>query len=339
MEFIWKERLKLIKSFTFLRLINALKLYSSYLVSYALRRPVHWGYPLSIAFEPTTSCNLRCPECPSGLRSFSRPTGNADLSKFKSLIDQVKRHVSYLTLYFQGEPYLNPSFFEMVAYAKKAKMFTTTSTNAHYLCEENCINTIQSGLDRLIISLDGISEESYSKYRVGGDLIKVENGIKTLVLAKKKLNSDTPFIIVQTIAFSHNEHELDEIKSLKKEWGVDQVLIKTAQVSQPEENDLLPKDPKLSRYKYANGSYSLDLKLPNRCWRMWSSPVITQDGELIPCCFDKDADHAMGNVSSSGSFKKVWQNTRLASFRKQLFSDRKSIDICKNCSEGVKVWN
>ena len=338
MEFIWKERLQIIKSLTIARIVNAFKLYFSYYFSIFLKRPIVWGLPLSIAFEPTTSCNLRCPECPSGLRSFTRPTGNADLSDFKTLIDKVNKHVFYLSLYFQGEPYLNAAFFDMILYAKKAKIYTATSTNAHYLNEENCFRTIQSGLDRLIISLDGISQESYSKYRIGGDLKKVEEGIRNMVKAKEKLNSLTPFIVIQSIAFSHNEHELEEIKGLKDTWGVDYVLIKTAQVSQPEESVLLPKNPKLSRYKYINGAYSLESNLPNKCWRMWSSPVVTQEGQLIPCCFDKDAEHRMGNIVQE-DFNEIWKNDKYLNFRKQMFLDRKLIDICKNCSEGVKVWN
>lgn len=339
MELMRKTNWKTLRYFTNRRVLNALKLVLSYSLSGILKRPILWGLPLSIAYEPTTSCNLRCPECPSGLRSFTRPTGNADLTAFQKLIDQVKGHVIYLTLYFQGEPYLNPDFIKMIEYAHDSKIYTSTSTNAHYLTKENCRSTIESGLDKLIISLDGISEDSYSKYRVGGNLEKVKEGVKNLVEMKKELGSRNPSIVIQTIAFSHNEHELSEIKKLKKEWEVDEVLIKTAQVYSVEDSKLLPKDPTLSRYEMVNGEYVLPQKLPNKCWRMWSSPVITQNGEMIPCCFDKDGDHKMGNPVGEGDFKKVWSDDSFNAFRKQVYSNRKAIDICKNCSEGVKVWN
>ena len=88
-----------------------------------------------------------------------------------------------------------------------------------------------------------------------------------------------------------------------------------------------------------DGKYELPSNLPNQCWRMWSSPVVTQDGELIPCCFDKDAEHGMGNPVKEGDFKTVWKGETFQSFRKQIYRNRKAIDICKNCSEGVKVWN
>jgi radical SAM protein with 4Fe4S-binding SPASM domain len=335
----WKINLKLLGLLSFSRLINAAKLSLSYSLSSFLKRPILGGLPISIAYEPTTSCNLRCPECPSGLRSFSRATGDANLIDFEKLIDQVRKHVMYITLYFQGEPYLNSSFFDMISYAKKARMFTVTSTNAHYLSEENCKKTILSGLDKLIISLDGISQESYGKYRVGGKLEKVIEGITTLSAMKKKMRSSHPFIIIQTIAFSHNEHELEEIKGMKEVWGVDEVQIKTAQVYNIEDSDLLPKDPSLSRYQMKDGKYQLNSVLPNRCWRMWSSPVVMQDGQLIPCCFDKDGEHSMGNSLLEKDFKTIWKGQHYQDFRKQVFLDRKAIDICKNCSEGVKVWN
>lgn len=339
MKFAWKERFQLLRYFTFTRAYNAFKLYLSYSISRLLKRPWIKGLPISIAYEPTTSCNLRCPECPSGLRSFSRPIGNANLDEFKKLIDQVKDHVVYLTLYFQGEPYLNPDLFEMIDYANKAKLYTSTSTNAHFLDDETCKRTVRSGLNKIIISLDGITEESYKTYRVGGELQKVKQGVKNLVTMKKKLNSKTPFIIIQTIAFSHNENELDEIRALKDLWGVDEVVIKTAQVYQPEQSILLPSDPSLSRYQFKDGKYVIEQNLPNHCWRLWSSPVITQVGQMLPCCFDKDGDHSMGNPVEERSFSAIWNNKKYSSFRSQLMKDRSSIDICKNCSEGAKVWN
>ena len=142
---------------------NWLKVISSFYISKWTGRPLQWGLPISISFEPTTSCNLRCPECPSGLRSFTRPKGMMEIGFFRDMIDQLAPELIYLTFYFQGEPYLNPDFLEMVKYAHSKKLYTATSTNAHYLDEENAKRTVESGLDRLIISLDGTTQEVYSK--------------------------------------------------------------------------------------------------------------------------------------------------------------------------------
>src|SRR6186713_3291055 len=100
---------------------NALKVFSSFYISNILNKPVQWGYPISVSFEPTTSCNLRCPECPSGLRAFSRPTGMLKKDFFRDTIDQISKELMYLVFYFQGEPYLNPDFLKMVQYAAAKK--------------------------------------------------------------------------------------------------------------------------------------------------------------------------------------------------------------------------
>src|SRR5664279_5109919 len=170
------DTLNLLSKLSLRRLWNGMAVLSSYYVSKWSRRPIQWGMPVSISFEPTTSCNLRCPECPSGLRSFTRPRGMLEMNFFHQMIDQLAPDLLYLTFYFQGEPYLNPDFLEMVRYATSKKIYTATSTNAHYLNDENARRTVESGLDRLFISLDGTTPEVYRQYRVGDDLEKVLAG-------------------------------------------------------------------------------------------------------------------------------------------------------------------
>ena len=131
------DSLNFLSKLSFQRAWNASKVLSSFYVSKWTHKPVQWGYPISVSIEPTTSCNLRCPECPSGLRSFTRPTGMLQKNFFKETIDQLHKELMYLVFYFQGEPYLNPEFLEMVKYASEHKIYTATSTNAHYLNDAN----------------------------------------------------------------------------------------------------------------------------------------------------------------------------------------------------------
>ena len=312
----------------------------SYYLSRIINKPVQWGYPVSISFEPTTSCNLRCPECPSGLRSFTRPTGMLEKSFFEKTIDDIHKELLYLIFYFQGEPYLNPDFLTMVNYASKKKIYTATSTNAHYLTDEAAKKTVESGLDRLIISIDGTTQDVYQQYRVGGKLDKVITGAKNIVKWRKELKSKTPFVIFQFLVVKPNEHQLEEVKQLAKETGVDDVWFKTAQVYDYENdpNRLIPSISKYSRYKKDNNGNTVPKnKLQNHCWKLWHANVITWDGIVVPCCFDKDALHHLGNLQVQ-SFKEVWNNDNYKQFRKELMTSRKNIDICANCSEGLKVW-
>jgi radical SAM protein with 4Fe4S-binding SPASM domain len=334
------DTLNLVSKLTPRRAWNGLKVLSSYYISKWTRRPVQWGFPVSISFEPTTSCNLRCPECPSGLRAFTRPTGMLKRDFFSETIDQLHKDLLYLVFYFQGEPYLNPDFLDMVKYASQRKIYTATSTNAHYLTDSNAKRTIESGLDRLIISIDGTTQDTYAKYRVGGNLEKVLAGARNIVKWKKELKSRTPFVVFQFLVVKHNEHQLEEVKQLAKEIGVDDVWFKTAQVYDFENdpNDLIPTIDKYSRYRRTENGNKFKGRLSNHCWRLWHDPVITWDGLVAPCCFDKDAQHRMGDLKQK-SFREIWKNGEYSKFREQILKGRKNIDICANCSEGTKVWS
>jgi radical SAM protein with 4Fe4S-binding SPASM domain len=334
-----KDGLNLFSKLNSRRILNAAKLFSSYYISKTIKKPIQWGMPLSMEIEPTTSCNLRCPQCPSGLREFTRDTGMLDLELYKKIIDELHPELVWLILYFQGEPFLNKSFLEFVKYAASKNLYTATSSNAHYFTDDMAKATVESGLDRLIISIDGTNQETYSKYRKGGQLSKVIEGTENLLKWKKELGIQTPHIIWQFIAFKHNEHQIPEIKKLAKEIGVDELGIKTAQIYDYQtSNEFIPENEDLSRYSKTENGYQIKNKLLNQCWRMWRGSVITWDGLVVPCCFDKDATHRFGNISKQ-SFKSVWSGEQYNNFRKAILKSRKEIDICTNCTEGTKVWN
>lgn len=258
---------------------------------------------------------------------------------FKETIDSVYKELIYLTFYFQGEPYLNPHFLEMVKYASDKKIYTSTSTNAHYLSEEQSIKTVESKLDRLIISIDGTTQETYEQYRIGGSLAKVIEGTKNIISAKNKLKSKTPHVVFQFLVVKPNEHQLNDIYQIANELGVDEIVFKTAQVYDFENgNPLIPVNQEYSRYKrLSDGTYKIKNKLLNQCWRMWSSCVITWDGLVVPCCFDKDAKHQLGDLKKQ-TFNNLWKSNAYKQFRQAILKSRQEIDICKNCSEGTKVW-
>ncbi len=328
------DHINLLRRLNLRRVTNAARILLSYHYSRITSRVSHSGNPFTISIEPTTSCNLRCPECPSGLRQFSRNTGKISLELYKDIIDQLERDLFYLILYFQGEPYLHPLFFHMVEYAREKNIYTATSTNAHFLTDSLARKTVESGLDRLIISLDGLDQETYEKYRVGGNLEKVLEGTANLVKWKRQLRSGTPYIIMQFIVFKTNEHQLGQVRKMAGELGVDKLEIKTAQVYHYEDgNQLIPSNERFSRYKRgSDGRYIIDNPLNNHCLRMWRGCVITWDGLVVPCCFDKDAEHRLGDLKKQ-SFREIWNGHDYAEFRRKLFSARREIDICRNCTE------
>lgn len=334
-----QDILSFIKTLSLYKVYNIFLLLISYYRSRLTGRPQLAGMPGTMSIEPTTACNLRCPQCPSGLRSFSRPTGSLSMELYQKIIDENQRHLSYLMLYFQGEPYIHPRFTDMVAYASSRNIYTATSTNAHFLTEENAEKTVRSGLHRLIVSMDGTTQEVYEKYRIEGSLEKVKEGLLNLKKAKEKYKSNKPYTILQFVVFGHNEHQMDEAKRFKMIYGADALAFKTAQIYDFQENsNLLPSDPALSRYmKTKNGLYAIKNKLLNHCWKMWHGCVVTRDGSVVPCCFDKDATQVLGNLNHQ-NMREIWHANSYKQFRDKLFISRKEIDICTNCTEGTKVW-
>lgn len=318
---------------------NATAVLSSFYLARGLGQPLQWGMPFNVSIEPTTHCNLGCPECPSGLKSFTRPTGNLEYDFYKRMVDEIGEKLVYLYFYFQGEPYMHPQFLELVKYAATKKIYTVTSTNAHFLTERKARETVESGLDRILISIDGTTQQTYEQYRVGGSLEKVIEGTKNLVRMRKELKSKTPHIIFQFLVVKPNQHQVAEVKKLAKELGVDEVKLKTAQVYDFKDgNELIPTIDRYSRYKRQNdGTYKIKNELLNHCWKLWHSCVITWDGKIVPCCFDKDAQHQLGDLHSK-SFSTIWQSGLYQSFRSRVLKSRAEIDICTNCSEGTRVW-
>jgi len=337
--FYISDTISFIKKLTFRRVWNITLLYVSYQLTKLKGKPIQWGVPMTISFEPTTACNLRCPECPSGLRSFTRETGNLKEDFFRTTIDDLYKDLMYLIFYFQGEPYINPKFLDMVKYASSKGIYTITSTNGHFLNDENAKKTIESGLDRMIISVDGTTQETYENYRKEGKLETVLQGAKNIVKWKKALHSSTPHIIFQFLVVKPNEHQIPDIYRLAKEIGVDEVKLKTAQVYEYKNgNDLIPTIDKYSRYKQQkDGTFVVKNELLNHCWKLWHACVITWDGLVVPCCFDKDAIHQLGDLKK-GKFREIWKGAQYHRFRTSLLKGRDQIDICNNCTEGCKVW-
>jgi radical SAM protein with 4Fe4S-binding SPASM domain len=339
MALYWNDIRNFASKLTLPRLWNAGKILSSYYLSRWTGKPVQWGLPFNISIEPTTTCNLGCPECPSGLRSFTRPTGNLELDLYKKVLEDCKDHLIYQYFYFQGEPYMHPQFLALVKLANEHKVYSVTSTNAHFLTDRKAKETVESGLDRIIISLDGTDQETYEQYRVNGKMDKVLEGTRRLVEWKAKLKSATPHIILQFLVVKPNEHQIDEVKALGVELGVDEVKLKTAQIYDYENGSpLIPENEKYSRYaRQPDGTYRIKSAWHNHCWKLWHACVVTWDGRVVPCCFDKDASHQMGDLRKH-SLKEVWWNSEYAAFRRQVLKGRKEVEMCRNCTEGLEVW-
>ena len=316
------------------RLLNFLKSYLYYLAKKA--RPN--SYPSILMVEPTNFCNLHCPLCPTGNNSLKREKGYMPLPGFKKIIDESGDYLLNLTLWNFGEPMLHQDIYEMIEYAKRKKIFIRLSTNGHFFNnKENVRRLVMSGLDNLIIALDGASQETLSKYRVGADFETIINGIKSVVEEKKKLKLRLPFIEIQFILMRHNEHEVEKMKKITKDIGVDKLTLKTAtleiETSKGELEKMEQFLPTKDEYRrYMKNEKELKSKKPikNQCIRLWLISVINWNGDVVPCCYDAQGVFTFGNVFEQ-PLKEIWANDQYAKFREIVLKNKTSIKMCSNC--------
>ena len=326
---------RLLRALTWRRSINLIKTSVSFFLSTLLGKNIIWGRPTILTIEPTNICNLRCPLCTTGSGEMKRENGKMSLDTFNQIITKMGDDLFFLLLYHQGEPYINKHFLDFIKLAKTKNIYCTTSTNAHYFSDEIINETIDSGLDSMIVSLDGITQESYEKYRVKGNVDKVINGMRRFMEIKQERKSNTPLIALQFLVMKHNETELPAIKDLAKEIGVDRLLIKNIEVhSLTEAQQWLPVNDRYRRYDFDGRNFEVKNNNKKSCPRPWLSTLVNWDGNVVPCCFDKNGNYEMGNINEVTDINTIWLGSKFSAFRKQLNADRKSIDICRNCNQG-----
>ena len=227
----------------------------------------------------------------------------------------------------------------MIDYAYEKKIFTVISTNGTRLANPRFARELAaSKLGRIIFSVDGASEETYKIYRQKGHFHRVIKGIRQFMQARKELGKKFPLADIQFIVMKHNEHEMGAIKKLGKELGVDRVIFKSPQLYNFEDApSILPRNKKFHRYIKQDGSYRLKGSFSGYCKKIWYGSVITWDRIVIPCCFDKDAHFPLGNLKEQ-SFAEIWSGANYHAFRQMVTRRRDNIEMCKNCTEGLKIF-
>jgi radical SAM protein with 4Fe4S-binding SPASM domain len=311
---------------------NALKAGYSYLSNSVGGKADIYGMPVTISTELTNHCNLNCPECTSGSGLMTRNRGYMDIDLFEKVIDELKPFLFNINLYFQGEPMLHPKFFSFIE--RSAGINSVVSTNGHFLSGGNAEKVVTSGLKKLIVSLDGMDESTYKLYRIKGNFDQVINGIKSVSEAKRKTASPMK-LEIQFLVNRNNEHQIPMVKRYALDMKASLKLKSMQVISNGSHQYWLSSLKNFNRYKFKENGYVLNSTLPDRCSRLWFNPVITWDGKVVPCCFDKNADHIMGDVNED-TFREIWHGRKYRIFRKSIFAGRNTTEICRNCTSGLK---
>lgn len=279
------------------------------------------GKPYMITIDPTNYCNLRCPLCPTGNGMLAQTKAMLTLKDFKRLIDQVSEYAFEISLMNWGEPLLNAQIFEMIRYCHSKRLSVSMSTNLTRLTPDMVDPLLQSGLDYLIVSLDGVSQEAYSHYRVGGDVETVRSNLRQLISRRSELGQQYPEVRWQFIVMKHNEHEMAEAQRLADEIGVDDLSFipvglpitlsseeKTALAqdwfaSTPENRQW---DPALPPKEHVRGG---------RCPYLYRMMVLNPTGGAQPCCIVYgDSSQDFGNLLKENLIP-LWNNEKYLSAR------------------------
>lgn len=248
---------------------------------------------------------------------------------YRKFITENRKTLINIILHFQGEPFMYKQLGEMIAFARQNRIYTMFSTNGQLLAQN--IDLIRNARpDRIIVSLDGLTDETYTKYRVGGKVQNVLNGLEKL---SQLPANERPYIELQLLVFSYNEHEIPELKNLKKKYRINKITLKSAQIYKESQIDFLPENKNFSRYEISeNGNFRLKKGIKNQCKRLIFGTVVCFDGRVVPCCFDKDADHELGSIANQ-SLHEIRNSKKYIDFVNKVFSNRNEISICNNCTE------
>ncbi len=292
------------------------------------------GGPETAMVEPTNLCNLGCPTCPTGTGKIA-PLPEMTVDRFQQALDQLRPRLRNLALWNYGEPMLHRKLPEIIRRAKSAGVAVVkVSSNVHFLDEARGSALLDSGLDVLILSVDGATQETYATFRREGDFATVARSVAWICEEKRRRGQSRPRIDLQFIVMRHNEHEIPEIRRLAREWGVDRLRIKTVNAGDDGSRHLIPASRLFSRY-------AEDRVTPTAwhpfCTMPWDHAVVNVDGSVTPCCYlrpDMGEKFIMGNVFET-PFQEIWRGKRYQELRAAMLEDRGKMPVCGTCRGGT----
>jgi radical SAM protein with 4Fe4S-binding SPASM domain len=299
------------------------------------------GMPYVFAIEPTNACNLKCPLCPTGLMKKGRDTGMIDMDLFYDVVDQISPFAFRVWLYNWGEPLMHKGIFEMISYLREKRLASVLSSNMTLWKEGYHEEIVKSGLEWIVMSLDGVDEESFSTYRVGGKFETAIENVRKLVEAKRRLGSDTPTIEWQFLMFNHNLHLLDKARELAYSSGADLFnpmpvnLAEspfTGEYDRAEAENWIPMNADINPDTYESGKPFFDQVCP---WP-WYTMTVNWDGGVSPCCRVTGDKWDLGNVKKS-SIREVWRGEKYRQLREivstHVIPEGYENIICATCRE------
>jgi pyruvate-formate lyase-activating enzyme len=260
--------------------------------------------PFVLHFELTNICNLRCPYCYTGRGVYETEKGYLAFENFKRVVDEMFDKLILARLDGYGESFLHPDVFAMIRYLHHRNVVSSLSTNFNTLEPRNMDELVDSGLDYLIIALDGAEKATYERNRVGGSFDKVVENIKAVVARRQAMGSRTPYLEIQFLLFESTVAQLDQMRELAASLGVDRLLVKEARCEQ-------------NAHERKKASHKV-----RPCFWLWEVLNLNWQCDIKVCCDGLMERFSFANVLQSG-VRDVWNCSALQNARK-LFAENTS---------------
>lgn len=286
----------------------------------------------ALFIEPTNTCNLSCSFCRTGRGERKRPGTLLTFKRFREIVDQFRVLPNRVELLGRGEPFLNPELFKMIRYLKKNKSApcVSTSTNGHFLGNDQVRRMLESGLDILTISMDSLKKTTYERMRRGGNFNLVLNSLKLLSSLKHR-GMKRPVVILQFIITKWNEGEIESIKKTVPKLGFETEFRSISS----DDHGILPFKISLRRNE---GKRGRNLRAVDFCPAPWKQMAISCEGivtmcpkSLNPGHFDMEASHlALGDIEKA-SLESIWNSSRYQALRKQMLENKHAVGCPVRC--------
>ncbi len=286
----------------------------------------------------TTLCNLRCPGCPTGTKALGRQGKHLDYDVYRRVIDELRSTLMFTLFWDWGEPLLHKRLDEMVAHAKKSQVKTVISTSGTIgNSPERIERLVAAQPDVVIVCIDGATQESYSTYRVGGQLSEALSTIERLVAAKRRLGVDYPLVEFRSLATKYTEREMPQLLAMAEDVGADVFSVKTLRPYDYRGHDidgeLAPLSDGLARYVYQGDKNKSNRAVMNAgpltCGKPLYAPTLNSDGDVVFCSYARAKDESFGSVTQR-SFRDLWKS-RESSQKRLHYLEAQGTDACRNC--------
>ncbi len=301
-----------------------------------------FGMPYTAYVDPTSACNLKCPLCPTGMGVPTLKKGMMKYEVFENVIRQAAPYLYDIRLYNWGEPLLNKDVFRMVRLAVSRRIWVELSSNLNLLREDTAAEMVASGLDELIVGLDGTTQETYGTYRVGGQIDRVLANVRAIAEEKRRLGVSHPRLVWQFLVMRHNQHQVEEARARATEWGFDELRVTWMRINfykeltvpleqlLQEDKEWIPTREEYTKYDLNTGGSKIER---GRCLQPWYRLVIGWDGKVYPCCnmYDEDLNFGESGGADIGALRNNRKFRDSRAFLKRWLPSKGRDTFCSRC--------